>query len=212
MHWSEYTRFAISLFVLMAPVLQVPLMLSLLGGADHIVIRRTAMVASMTALVLLLVAHYAGELILTTLGTSLASFQIGGGLIVLLIGLSLVQGKQLEAKQPSQSDETSSVSSLPLRVGVTPLGIPAVAGAGCVTAVILETHKEHGLVDDFAITFIIVANALATWAILSCAPAIGRFLGNNGLLVLQRIVGLVSVAIAVEIIVSGFNSHFSKLL
>lgn len=212
MHWSEYTRFAISLFVLMAPVLQVPLMLSLVGGADPVIIRRTAAVAAASAMVLLLVAHYAGEMILTVLGTSLPSFQIGGGLIVLLIGLTLVQGKQLEAKQGGKSDETSPVSTLPLRVGVTPLGIPAVAGAGCVTAVILETHKEHGLGDDFAVTLIIVGNALASWAILSCAPAIGRFLGSSGLLVLQRIVGLVSVAIAVEIIVSGFNGHFSKLL
>ena len=211
MHWSEYTRFAISLFVLLAPLLQVPLMLSLIGGADRIIVRRTATIASITALAILLVAHYAGELILVTLGTSLASFQIGGGLIVLLIGLSLAQGKPLESAPIGRSDETSPLSSLPLRVGVTPLGTPAIAGAGTITAVILETHEEHGLVDDFAITLIILGNALAVWIILSCAPAIGRFLSGSGLLVVQRIVGLVNVAMAVEIIVSGFNGHFSKL-
>lgn len=211
MHWSEYTRFSISLFVLLAPFLQVPLMLSLVGEADRPIIMRTATVAAATALAILLGAHFAGELILTALGTSVASFQVGGGLVVLLIGLALIQGKPLDTEPRHSSEGTTPASSLSLRLGVMPLGTPAIAGAGTITAVILETHQEHGLLDDFVITFIIIGNILLVWAILSCAPAIGRFLGRSGLLVLQRIVGLVVVAIGVEIIVAGLNSHMLKL-
>jgi small neutral amino acid transporter SnatA (MarC family) len=78
MHWSEYTRFSISLFVLLAPFLQVPLMLSLVGEANRTTIMGTATVAAATALAILLGAHFVGELILTALGTSVASFQVGG--------------------------------------------------------------------------------------------------------------------------------------
>lgn len=208
MHWSEYTRFFISLFALMAPFFQVPFMLSLAEGADRATIAHTAMVASITALAILLIAHYAGEFILESLGTSLASFQIGGGLILLLTGLSLVQGRPLEAKANPTSEPGPS---LPLRIGVTPLGTPAIAGAGAITAVILETHEEHGLLDDIMVTLIIVINALIVWGILASAPAIGAFLGRNGLLVLQRIVGLLVVAIAVEIAASGFAAHLTRL-
>jgi multiple antibiotic resistance protein len=207
MHWSEYTRFFISLFILLAPFFQVPFMLSLAEGADRQVILRTATIASATALAILLSAHYVGEAILTSLGTSLPSFQIGGGLIVLLIGLSLVQGKPLEP-EVARGDRDST---LPLRIGVTPLGTPAIAGAGTITAVILETHEEHGLVDDLMITLIIIVNIAIVWGILASAPTIGAFLGRNGLLVIQRIVGLLVVAIGVEIVVSGFNGHFATL-
>jgi multiple antibiotic resistance protein len=211
MHWSEYTRFSVSLFVLLAPFLQVPLMLSLVGEANRATIMRTATVAAATALAILLGAHFAGELILTALGTSVASFQVGGGLVVLLIGLALIQGKPLDTEPERSSEGRATPSSLALRLGVTPLGTPAIAGAGTITAVILETHDEHGALDDFAVTLIIIGNILLVWAILSCAPAIGRFLGRSGLLVLQRIVGLVVVAIGVEIIVAGLSSHISKL-
>lgn len=208
MHWSEYTRFAISLFVLVAPFLHVPLMLSLVGDTNRQLIRRTATVATLTALAILLAAHYFGELLLTALGASLPSFQIGGGLIVLLIGLSLVQGKlDTESKQGADAKD----STLPFRVGVTPLGTPALAGAASITAVILETHEEHGLRDDIAIAMIILLNAVAVWVVLACAPAVGRFLGRNGLLVLQRVFGIVIVAIGVEIMMAGFGSHWSKL-
>jgi len=211
MHWSEYTRFSISLFVLVAPFLHVPLILSLTGTVERQVVIRTATVAASTALIILLSAHYFGEMLLVALGTSLASFQIGGGLIVLLIGLSLVQGQMSNAGESSGSGGTRSAAVLPFRVGVTPLGTPALAGAASITAVILETHEEHGLRDDIAIMLIIILNAAAAWAVLACAPSIGRLLGRNGLLVLQRVFGLIIVAIGVEIIVAGLNSHWSKL-
>jgi multiple antibiotic resistance protein len=208
MHWSEYTRFAISLFVLVAPFLHVPLMLSLVGGTDRQLIWRTATVATFTSLAILLAAHYFGELLLTALGASLPSFQIGGGLIVLLIGLSLVQGKLDTELKPSADGKDSN---LPFRVGVTPLGTPALAGAASITAVILETHEEHGIGDDMVVTLIILLNSLAVWGVLACAPAVGRLLGRNGLLVLQRVFGIVVVAIGVEIMMAGFGSHWSKL-
>jgi multiple antibiotic resistance protein len=211
MHWSEYTRFSINLFVLLGPFLQIPLMLSLVGKADRGDIVRTASFAAATALAILLAAHFAGELILTLLGTSLASFQVGGGLVVLLIGLSLIQGKALDREPQHPSNGKSPGFSLALRMGVTPLGTPALAGAGTITAVILETHKEHGALDDIVVTFIIVGNVALVWGILSCAPAIAKALGSSGLLVLQRIVGLIVVAIAVEIIVAGLSSHVAKL-
>jgi multiple antibiotic resistance protein len=211
MHWSEYTRFTISLFLLLAPFLHVPLLLSLVGGADYAAIMRTATVASVTALTILLGAHYMGELLLTALGASLASFQIGGGLIVLLIGLSLIQGKSLASDVKQAAHDSSTNSTLPYRIGITPIGTPALAGAGAITAVILETHDEHGLRDEMAITLIILLNAVAVWAVLASAPMIGRLLGGNGMLVLQRIVGLVVVAVGVEIIVSGVSTHFSRL-
>jgi multiple antibiotic resistance protein len=179
------------------------------GTASRKVILGTATVATLTALTILLAAHFAGELLLTALGASLASFQIGGGLIVLLIGLSLVQGKlETDAKSASAS---AAESALPFRVGITPLGTPALAGAASITAVILETHEEHGIGDDMIVTLIIILNALAVWVVLACAPAIGRLLGRNGLLVLQRVFGLIIVAIGVEIMMTGLNSHLAKL-
>jgi multiple antibiotic resistance protein len=182
-----------------------------LWASDRQVVFRTATVAALTALAILLCAHYAGELLLTALGASLASFQIGGGLIVLLIGLTLVQGQMAEVAESSAQGGGASTSALPFHIGVTPLGTPALAGAASITAVILETHEEHGLRDDIMITLIIILVAIAAWAVLACAPAIGRLLGRNGLLVLQRVFGLIIVAIGVEIIVAGLSGHWAKL-
>jgi multiple antibiotic resistance protein len=207
MHWSEYSRFAVSLFVLLGTFMKVPLILSLVGGSHREIIFRSATVAAATALIILLVAQFAGEWILITIGTTLPSFQIGGGLVIALTGLSLLQGRTVEV-QPNKVQHTQAIA---FQIGITPLGTPALAGGGSITAVILETHKLHSPVDDFAIAMIIVANCVMAWAILATAPSVGWLLGRNGLLVMERIFGLLMLAIGVEIIFTGVGNHLSTL-
>jgi multiple antibiotic resistance protein len=207
MHWSEYSRFGVSLFVLLGTFMKVPLILSLVGASHREIILRSATVAAITALIILLVAQFAGEWILITIGTSLPSFQIGGGLVILLTGLSLLQGRVTEA-EPSRIPPNETVA---FQVGVTPLGTPALAGGGSITAVILETHALHSPIDDFAITMIIAANCVIAWAILATAPSVRWLLGRNGLLVMERIFGLLMLAIGIEIMFRGAANHLAAL-
>jgi len=207
MHWSEYSRFAISLFVLLGAFMKVPMLLSLLGGNDQSLILRSATVAGVTALTILLIAQFAGEWILISVGTSLPSFQMGGGLIILLTGLSLVRGGSMNAT----AVESRRDALLAFRIGISPLGTPALAGGGSITTVILETHTMHSPLDDLAITTIISGNCLVAWAILVCAPRVGQMLGPNGIVVMERIFGLLMVAIGIEIMTKGFANHLARM-
>jgi multiple antibiotic resistance protein len=207
MHWSEYSRFTISLFVLLGTFMKVPLILSLVGGSHREIIFRSATVAAATAFIILLIAQFAGEWILITIGTSLPSFQIGGGLVILLTGLSLLQGRTVGV----EPNKVQHMQAIAFQIGVTPLGTPALAGGGSITAVILETHKLHSPIDDFAITMIIAANCVVAWAILATAPSVRWLLGRNGLLVMERIFGLLMLAIGIEIIIAGATNHLAKL-
>jgi len=130
MHWSDYTRFGIALFALISPIRAIPYTLSVSAGGGPRAVTLMALSCTVTMTVTLLVMHFLGEAILLTLGTSLAGFQIGGGLIILLSGLSMLSGEA--GKTVGEEARNMDPLHYP-KLGVAPLGIPMLAGAGAIT-------------------------------------------------------------------------------
>jgi multiple antibiotic resistance protein len=205
-HWSEYTRFAISLFALLNPFTKLSYVLSVtsrVGGKAVIVL---AISATSTMICVLLTMHFVGESFLVTMGTSLPSFQIGGGLIILLSGLSMLN----ESHEDQDDDKTiahhNDISDF-IKLGVAPLGIPMLAGAGAITKVVIETHPGHGIDNEFFITAIIIVECLLAGVILASSSVLKRFLGAAFLSVISRVAGIIIVAVAIEIMVKGVFAH-----
>ena len=165
-----------------------------------------AAAATATTILVLVVMHLAGEAILATLGTSLPSFQIGGGLVILLSGLALLSDQQVGDPAPTPADGRADLARF-VRLGVTPLGIPMLAGAGAITKVVIETHPEYGVDSDVHITGIIVGVCLLAGAVVASSSVLTRLLGPSFLAVLSRVAGLVIVAVGVELMVQGVSAH-----
>lgn len=204
----EYARFLISLFAVLSPFAAIPLFLSLTNGFDTPQKSRTAAAASATVAAVLIVSAFAGEPILAALGTSLDAFRVGGGIVLLLVALSMLSAQTSTVQhRPEETAEADTSSS----VGVVPLGIPLLAGPGSISAVIIEMSSKPGYGHQAAIVMCILIVCLATWAILRLAYPIGQQLGKIGLNVLSRLFGLILAAIAVQVMATGLRALFPGL-
>ncbi len=209
MHWSDYTRFGIALFALLNPITKIPYALSAAAGGGTRAVMTMALSCTVTMMAILLLMHFVGESILLTLGTSLASFQIGGGLIILLSGLSMLSDEPPKAV-PMDAGRMDSLHYV--KLGVSPLGMPMLAGAGAITKVVIETHPGFGIEADIELSLIILLVCGMSGALIATSSVLVAILGAAFFSILSRIAGLVIVAVAVEVMSRGVNTHVSALL
>jgi len=203
--WSEYSRFLIALFAILTPFAAIPIFLGMTEGRTREQRNDIARSAVLTVATVLISSVFLGDAVLTVLGTSLASFRVGGGIVLLLIALSLLNATVSAMKHTEQeADEAGQRSA----IGVVPLGLPLLAGPGSISAVIIEAQRGHGW-EHFAILVAsILVVCIGLLVTLRLAVPIGNKLGQTGLNIMNRLTGLLLAAVAVEIIAAGLRALF----
>jgi multiple antibiotic resistance protein len=205
-HWSEYTRFLTTLIVILDPLAAVPLFLGLTHGLSTEQRTRAAALTVFTVLSALVAAALFGDTLLRVIGTSLASFRVGGGIVLLLMALAMLRGQP----EPVSSNTTEAVREQE-SVAVVPLGIPLLAGPGAISTVIIEMDRSTTPLHLPLVILCIVAISGVLWLTLRLAVPIGARLGRLGLNILHRLLGLLLSAIAVEIMANGLIVLFPAL-
>jgi multiple antibiotic resistance protein len=204
-YWSEYTRFFIALVAILTPFAAVPIFLALTDGRSAADKRRIAVSAALTVFCVLAGAAFGGDVVLRIVGTSLDSFRVGGGIVLLLMALSMLNAQVSRVQQTKgEADEAGQRSA----IGVVPLGLPLLAGPGSISTVIIEGQRHPEWSHQAALVAVIAAVAGVIWATLAMAAPLGARLGQTGLNILNRLFGLLLAAIAVEIIASGLRGLF----
>jgi multiple antibiotic resistance protein len=207
-YWTEYTRFTTALLVILDPVVAIPLFLSLTEGQDGRQRRRVALITSATVAAVLVSAALFGDSLLLFIGTSLASFRVGGGLVLLLMALAMLRARS-DALRTTYAEKKSAedLSS----VAVVPLAIPMLAGPGAISTVIIQMHRPGSPVSPWIVIGCILLVCAVLWVVLSLAVEIGKALGHIGMNIIERLFGLLLAAIAVEIIANGLRGLFPAL-
>jgi len=207
-YWSEYTRFFTALLVILNPFAAIPIFLSLTQGYTPKERHRSVTIAAITVAIVLSISALLGEAMLTFLGTSLPSFRVGGGIVLLLMALTMLRA------QPDQMRTTTAENAAAENlenIAVVPIAIPLLAGPGSISTVIIQMQRPGNEYHPFLVIAVILILALLLWAILQLANPIGRRLGPIGLNILNRLFGLVLTAIAIEIMVNGLRDLFPVL-
>lgn len=208
-NWSEYTRFITALFVILDPFAAVPIFLILTKSYTSIEQKRIAGITALTVLIVLVLASLTGETLLQVMGTSLASFRVGGGIVLLLMALAMLQGQTDSVRStPAEEAEAEDKRS----IAVVPLAIPLLAGPGSISNVIIEMHRSDTTYHSLLVILCIVLVCLLLWIVLRMASRIGKMLGQIGINVINRLFGLILAAIAVEIMANGLIQLFPALL
>jgi multiple antibiotic resistance protein len=203
---SAYVRFSVlalsSIFFLVDPFAALPTFLAVTAGQDDSKRRRTARKASLTAFVVLTTFAVAGSFIFKMFGITLPAFEIAGGVILLLIGLDMLEAKRSPTQE--SSGETAEAASKD-DVGIVPLGIPMLAGPGAITSVMVLVGQVPGLMswEMGAIVGSIAITAAISYVVLGGAARVARLMGETGIRILVRIMGLLLVALAVQYFVNG---------
>lgn len=209
MEWTTLSNFAITLFALLNPLGMLPIFISFTTGERKGTKRWLALFISLTVLALLLIFLITGATILNFFGVTINSFRIAGGILLLIMGLNIVSGKfsndtdSIEAnKKVSAFLEAESVYSQI----VIPMAMPLLVGPGAIANVILhasEAQANGGHVALLGLALAILVVSLIVFIIFFYGQLVQRLLGNTGLSIIQRTIGLFVAAIGVQFIVTG---------
>ncbi|MEF1186543.1 YchE family NAAT transporter, partial [Vibrio sinaloensis] len=185
-----------------------PVFVSLTGHMTQEEKHKTAVTANVAVAIILVVSLLAGQMLLDMFSISLDSFRVAGGLLLLSIAFSMMSGKLGEDKQNKQ-EKSEYVSRE--QIGVVPLAMPLMAGPGAISSTIVYGSRYPSMFDTAGIIVTIVLFALSTWLLFRSAPLIVRFLGQTGINVITRIMGLILGALGIEFIANGLRNLFPGL-
>ena len=200
--WAEYAKFFAGLLAIVNPIGAIPVFISLTAGLSQHERERTARLSASAVAVVLLAALFTGEAILGFFGISIASFRVGGGVLLLLIAVSMMHARISHAKQ---TDEEVQDAAEKESVAVVPLAIPLLAGPGSISTIIVYAHRNSVGGHYVVLGFEIVLVSLLVWGVFRMAPVLSDRLGRTGINVLTRIMGLILAAIAVEFMANGLR-------
>lgn len=179
-----------ALFIILDPILSVPIFAAMTKGQAPIEIHRQAFIAVAVAGGLMYLFLFFNTMIFSILGLTIASFQIAGGILLFLLGMQEALGIDI-----GRSKEHSKTAA-----GVV-IGTPLLCGPGTITTVMLLTNSYGTLIPFIAITLCLVA----TWLVLYFAADIQRILGDMVTDIMGKVLGMLVAAIAVKIIFSGIK-------
>ncbi len=193
-----------SIFFLVDPFAAIPAFLAITHDAEEKRRKRMAMKASITCFIVLTTFALVGKLIFELFGITLPAFEIAGGLILLLIGLDMLNAKRSPTQETSGDAEEGSHKE---DAGIVPLGIPMLAGPGAISSVMVLIGQVPTLwhYQTAAILGSIAVTCFASYWILAAATRVRGVLGETGIRILIRIMGLLLVALAMQFFVNGLT-------
>jgi multiple antibiotic resistance protein len=198
MNWVLLTEVFVTLFVIMDPVGTIPIFLSLTGGRSPQVARRAAWQAVAVSFGVISAFAFFGQQILEYLHISLPALQCAGGLLLLLVALELLTGK-----------EEGHTATAETNVALVPLGTPLLAGPGAIVATMVFTKKVDGF-DEFAAVGVgVILVHVALWLAMRFSLPILRLIRESGVLLVTRIAGLLLSAIAVQMVADAVRAFIA---
>jgi multiple antibiotic resistance protein len=205
--FNEYLRFVVTLTAVVDPFLAVPFFLAMTGERSLAERVRLARVVALTVFLVLAVSVFVGEALLNFIGASLPAFRVGGGLVLLLMALAMLNAQAGGVRQSKAEARELEEGELQ---GVVPLAMPLLAGPGAISTSIIAVERGS-LVHQAAVIGCIGVVCLVTWLTLRAAHRIAARMSTTGLNVATRILGLLLAAMAVQTMAVGLRQLFPGL-
>lgn len=191
----------ISFFITANPLGAAAMFLGLSAYADAKEIRTTALKAVLVAGGTLFAFALFGEAILVKFGITLPAFRVAGGILLFTIAYRMLFGNP----HPEIQKDDQRAFSDRKDIAIFPLGIPLIAGPGCISLTIIMMSKTDSHGDDFVIMAAILIVMLITWLCLRAARQIQLVLGPSGMNLITRILGILLASRAVQIMADGIH-------
>ena len=198
-------------FAIMNPIANTPVFLGLTAKDDPVTRRKIAAKALIVSLAIIVVFSVGGKLIFDLFGITLPAFRIMGGILVSLVGYKMLHGGEHSSVQhPSEEDKQKSLDA-ELEVAITPLAIPILAGPGTIATAM--NFAAGGGVSEFIVTvgaFLLLC--IISYAFFISGERIVKYIGDNGIKVITRLMGLILAVIGVQMIIQGVGGAVTEFL
>lgn len=189
-----------SLFTLINPLGTMPVFMAMTSELSVAERNRTARKASVVAFFTIIAFALTGQLLFNFFGISVNSFRVVGGVIFFIMGMDMLQARLSQVK--IRDNEVKSYVS---DISITPLAIPMICGPGAITSVIVLMEDANTLPKKLVLFTSVFLIILLTWVILYSSSKLIKMLGQTGINVMMRIMGLIVMVIAVEFFFSGLK-------
>jgi multiple antibiotic resistance protein len=200
----------IALLAIVNPIGVVPFFIAFTQNFSRAQRLHTINVSAFAAFVVIAVSAIAGLKIIEFFGISIASFQVGGGTLLLISSLQMLNAQPAEAK-PADLDDGSQKADAGASIAIVPLTIPLLTGPATISTMVIYAEKtrhvwEHALLVGYGVVI-----GLATYITFRASGRIAKVLGRTGINVMTRLMGLILAAMAVELLADGLTKLFPVL-
>ena len=196
---AELASFVAALISISNPIGAVAVFAGLTSHRDAAECRRIAWSTALAVAITLLVVTWMGSLAMSLFGITVDTLRAAGGLIVLLIGIHMLFNKSEHKQTESELDDSKGGGS----IAVVPMAIPMIAGPGSITAVLVAVQQTPGVLSRTEISVTIAAFAVLCGILLSFAQPIAAWLGESGVGVVTRVMGMILSAIGMGMLAGG---------
>ncbi|MET0355610.1 MAG: MarC family protein [Cellvibrio sp.] len=202
--FAEYSQFFVGLLAIVDPLGAIPVFLILTARQSPKIKRATIRLTVLSVFSVLLVSMVLGEIILNVLGISINAFRCAGGLVLLLMSLSMLQSHLMKPNEVNELEEDETVA-------LVPLTIPLLAGPGAISTVIVYAHQSNEWTHWVLIFAAITSVCFCLWLTLIAMPWLSKHITAKSIAMSTRIMGLLLAAIAIEFIAGGLKGLFPSL-
>ena len=195
--WTFIVKTTIALIAIVDPIGCLPLFLSLTGQHKKINKKNVVKMTAITVFIILVTSLFLGDKILNMFGITMPSFQICGGILLLIMAISMMLGRHqiIESGQNGKSDKEL--------IAFVPLSIPLLAGPGAMSNMIIAAHQAPNFINQSFLILPCLAVSLLIWLTLSFAENISKVIGAIGTKIITRVMGLLLGSMAIEFITRG---------
>ncbi len=206
--YTQYLKILVALVAIVNPIGAVPIYVSLSTEMSEREQGRMPSVISVAVVAILLAALFFGEMFLNLFGITIDSFRVGGGILLLILSISMLHAKNSATRHTTEEMQESGDKE---SVAIVPLSTPLLAGPGAISSVILYSQKSSSVLHYTFIAADILILGFMLWAVFKLTPWISRNISKTGINIFTRLMGLVLAAIAVEFIANGLKGLFPVL-
>jgi multiple antibiotic resistance protein len=205
---TEIVKFIVAMIIMMNPLGSLSIFLDLTKKSTLADQRKIAINASMAIFVIMILTVWTGKDLLTLLGITIPSFRVAGGLILLLMGLSMLQSKESAISHTTEDDVAARERH---SIAIVPMALPVIVGPGAMSTIIIAIGDSPHFYSMLWISLACIALTLGMGIMLYFATPIAKFVGVSVIKVVTRIMGMIIMAIAVGMLASGLTGLFPAL-
>jgi multiple antibiotic resistance protein len=199
---AALTSFVAALFSMMNPIGNVGVFAGMTAQRPGDEARRIAWTSAGAIAVTLLIVAWTGSSVMAFFGISIDSLRAAGGVIVLLIGLHMLFNKSEHKHSAAELQDAQTRTS----IAVVPMAIPIVAGPGTMATVLVAAQQHESILSRLEISIVVIVLSALTGLLFSFATPLSKRLGESGMGVITRVMGMVLAAIAMGMLADGLRA------
>ncbi len=208
MTYSETIKFIVAMIIMINPLSSLSIFLDLTKGASRLDQRHIAKISTIATTVIMVATIWTGKELLDVLGISISSFRFAGGIILLIIGYSMLQSRESPV---NHSPEDNVDAKERHSIAVVPLSLPIIIGPGAITTLIIAAGDYPHFLSKLYMSALCAVLGIGMGTIMYFGTPVANFVGNSMIKVVTRIMGMIVMAIAVGMLADGLAGLFPKL-